>query len=135
MAQNKKLPKHISIGPFSVELICAPHEIMHEVGESQGTFIPNPPYRIYLDKEMIDKGGADAVNVVLHECMHVAYYQYQLKDRDEETVVNSLGNFMTEILCRSELKGWLRENMNRKETADDKPRIRKRPRKRKGNRK
>lgn len=135
MAQNKKLPKHVTIGPFSVELICAPHDFMHEVGESQGTFIPNPPYKIYLDKEMIERGGADAVNVVLHECMHVAYYQYQLKDKDEETVVNSFGNCMTELLCRSELKDWLRENMNRKETANDKPRIRKRPRKRKGNRK
>lgn len=111
MAQNKKLPKHVTIGPFSVELICAPHHFMHEVGESQGTFIPNPPYKIYLDKEMIEQGGADAVNVVLHECMHVAYYQYQLKDRDEETVVNSFGNFITELLCRSELKDWLRENM------------------------
>ena len=111
MAQSKKLPKHVTIGPFSVELICAPHYIMYEVSEAQGTFVIKPPYKIYLDKEMIERGGADAVNVVLHECMHVAYYQYQLKDKDEETVVNSFGNFMTELLCRSELKDWLRENM------------------------
>jgi hypothetical protein len=111
MAQSKKLPKHVTIGPFLVELICAPHDIMYEVSEAQGTFVQKPPYKIYLDKEMIDRGGADAVNVVLHECMHVAYYQYQLKDKEEETVVNSFGNFMTELLCRSELKDWLRENM------------------------
>jgi len=111
MAQNKRLPKNVTIGPFSVELICAPHDMMYEVGEAQGIFIQKPPYKIYLDKEMIERGGADAVNVVIHECMHVAYYQYQLKDKEEETVVNSFGNFMTELLCRSELKDWLRENM------------------------
>lgn len=134
MAQSKKLPKHVTIGPFLVELICAPHELMYEVSEVQGTFIQKPPYKIYLDKEMIERGGADAVNVVLHECMHVAYYQYQLKDKDEETVVNSFANFMTEILCRSELKDWLRENMSRKETPRDKRSIRKRLTKRKRNR-
>ena len=111
MAQSKRLPKNVTIGPFLVELICAPHDIMYEVSEAQGTFVIKPPYKIYLDKEMIERGGADAVNVVLHECMHVAYYQYQLKDKEEETVVNSFGNFMTELLCRSELKDWLRENM------------------------
>ena len=111
MAQSKRLPKHVTIGPFSVELICAPHDMMYEVGEAQGIFVQKPPYKIYLDREMIERGGADAVNVVLHECMHVAYYQYQLKEKDEETIVNSFGNFMTELICRSELKDWLRENM------------------------
>ena len=135
MAQSKKLPKHVTIGPFLVELICAPHDIMYEVSEAQGTFVQKPPYKIYLDREMIERGGADAVNVVLHECMHVAYYQYQLKEKDEETIVNSFGNFMTEILCRSELKDWLRENMGRKETPRDKRSICKRPTKRKRNRK
>jgi hypothetical protein len=134
MEQNKKLPKHVTIGPFSVELICAPHYIMYEVSEAQGAFVVKPPYKIYLDKEMIERGGADAVNVVLHECMHVAYYQYHLKDKDEETVVNSFGNFMTELICRSELKDWLRENMSRKETPRDKRSIRKRLTKRKRNR-
>jgi hypothetical protein len=134
MEQSKKLPKHVTIGPFSVELICAPHYIMYEVSEAQGAFVVKPPYKIYLDKEMIERGGADAVNVVLHECMHVAYYQYHLKDKDEETVVNSFGNFMTELICRSELKDWLRENMSRKETPRDKRSIRKRLTKRKRNR-
>ena len=134
MAQSKRLPKHVTIGPFSVELICAPHDMMYEVGEAQGIFVQKPPYKIYLDKEMIERGGADAVNVVLHECMHVAYYQYQLKEKDEETIVNSFGNFMTELICRSELKDWLRENMGRKETPRDKRSIRKRPAKRKRNR-
>jgi len=108
MAQSKKLPKHVTIGPFSVELICAPHDIMYEVSEAQGTFVIKPPYKIYLDKEMIERGGADAVNVVLHECMHVAYYQYQLKDKDEESIVNGMSNGITEIFYKSELKEWLK---------------------------
>ena len=30
-----------------------------------------------------------------------------LKDKEEETVVNSYGNFLTELFMRSELKEWL----------------------------
>ena len=50
------------------------------------------------------------MNVVIHEMMHVGYYQYNLKDKEEETVVNSFSNFMTELLCRSELSAWIKDN-------------------------
>ena len=111
MAKNKRLPKFVTIGPFKVELIVAPHEVMYEMGDAQGMFVQKPPYKIYLDEEMIEEGGADAFNVVVHECMHVAFYQYNMKDKDEEHIVNSFGNFVTELFCKSELKDWLRENM------------------------
>ena len=111
MAKNKRLPKFVTIGPFKVELIVAPPEVMYEMGDAQGMFVQKPPYKIYLDQEMIEEGGADAFNVVVHECMHVAFYQYNMKDKDEEHMVNSFGNFMTELFCKSELKDWLRENM------------------------
>jgi hypothetical protein len=105
-----KLPKYVTLGPFTVQLVCVPHELMYEVSEAQGTFIVKPPYKIYLDKEMIDAGGPDAVNVVVHELLHVGYYQYNLKDKEEETIINSFGNFITEVLCHSEIKDWIRHN-------------------------
>jgi hypothetical protein len=86
---------------------------MYEVGEAQGTFIVKPPYQIFLDKEMVERGGADAINVVLHELMHVGYYQYHLKDKEEETIVNSFGNFMTELLCHTELGDWVNYEKDR----------------------
>ena len=49
----------------------------------------------------------------MHEMLHVGYYQYHLKDKEEETLVNSMTNFLTEILTRSELKAWLIDNMNK----------------------
>ena len=72
MGKNKRLPKFVTIGPFKVELVCAPHEIIYEMGEAQGMFVQKPPYKIYLDKEMIEEGGADAFNVVVHECMMIS---------------------------------------------------------------
>ena len=60
---------------------------------------------------MIERGGADSLNVVLHEFFHLGFYQYLLKDKDEEAVVNSDGNFITELLTRSELKAWIIDNM------------------------
>tara|TARA_X000000368_G_C23039348_1_gene716147 strand:+ start:1378 stop:1710 length:333 start_codon:yes stop_codon:yes gene_type:complete len=106
-----KLPKKVTIGAFEVELITIPHEVSYEVGEAQGVFVPKPPYKIFLDQSIIDLGGKDAVNVVIHEMLHIGYYQYLLKDKEEETIVNSYGNFMTELLSRSELKDWIVDNI------------------------
>ena len=106
-----KLPKKVTIGAFEVELITIPHEVSYEVGEAQGVFVPKPPYKIFLDQSIIELGGKDAVNVVIHEFLHIGYYQYLLKDKEEETIVNSYGNFMTELLSRSELKDWIVDNI------------------------
>ena len=62
---------------------------------------------------MIELGGADAINVVLHELLHVGYYQYHLKEKEEETVVNSYGNFITEVLYHSGLGDWIKFEMER----------------------
>lgn len=110
-----KLPKYIRVGAFKVELVCIPHKLMYEVGEAQGTFVIKPPYQIFLDKEMIERGGADAINVVLHELLHVGYYQYHLKEKEEETIVNSYGNFITEVLCHTGLGDWIKYEMEREE--------------------
>ena len=106
-----KLPSRVTIGAFEVDLITIPHEVSYEVGEAQGVFVPKPPYKIFLDEGIIERGGKDAVNVVLHEFLHIGWYQYLLKDKDEETVVNSYGNFMTELLSRSELNSWIKDNI------------------------
>ena len=107
------LPKKVNAGPFEVELILLPHEVAYESSDYQGTFVSKPPLKIYLDDEIINLGGRDAANVVMHEMLHVGYYQYHLKDKEEETLVNSMANFLTEILTRSELKEWLIDNMKK----------------------
>ena len=107
------LPKKVNAGPLEVELILLPHEVAYESSDYQGTFVSKPPLKIYLDDEIINLGGRDAINVVMHEMLHVGYYQYHLKDKEEETLVNSVANFLTEILTRSELKEWLIDNMKK----------------------
>ena len=37
--------------------------------------------------------------------------KYLLKEKDEESVVNAYGNFITELLSRSELKNWIKDNI------------------------
>ena len=106
-----KLPKKVTICAFEIELITIPHEVSYEVGEAQGVFVGKPPYKIFLDEGIINLGGKDAVNVVIHEFLHVGYYQYLLKEKEEETVVNSYGNFITELLSRSELRDWIVDNI------------------------
>jgi hypothetical protein len=108
------LPPKVTIGPFEVELITIPHEVAYESSDYQGSFVSKPPLKIYLDDEIIKMGGKDAINVVIHEVIHVGYYQYHLKDKDEETLVNSMANFFTELLARSELKEWIVDNVKNK---------------------
>jgi len=107
------LPKKVNAGPFEVELILIPHEVAYESSDYQGSFVSKPPLKIYLDENIINLGGKDAINVVMHEMLHVGYYQYHLKDKEEETLVNSVANFLTELLSRSELKAWIIDNMNK----------------------
>jgi hypothetical protein len=107
------LPKKVNAGPFEVELILIPHEVAYESSDYQGVFVSKPPLKIYLDEDIINLGGKDAINVVMHEMLHVGYYQYHLKDKEEETLVNSVANFLTELLSRSELKAWIIDNMNK----------------------
>ena len=107
------LPKKVNAGPFEVELILIPHEVAYESSDYQGSFVSKPPLKIYLDEDIINLGGKDAINVVMHEMLHVGYYQYHLKDKEEETLVNSVANFLTELLSRSELKAWIIDNMNK----------------------
>ena len=107
------LPKKVNAGPFEVELVLIPHEVAYESSDYQGSFVSKPPLKIYLDENIINLGGRDAINVVMHEMLHVGYYQYHLKDKEEETLVNSVANFLTELLSRSELKEWIIDNMNK----------------------
>ena len=75
------LPKKVNAGPFEVELILLPHEVAYESSDYQGSFVSKPPLKIYLDEDIINRGGKDAINVVIHEMLHVGYYQYHLKDK------------------------------------------------------
>jgi hypothetical protein len=107
MKTKVTLPKKVTIGAFDVELVLVSHELSYHLAEQQGSFNCNPPYKVYLDQDIIEAGGKDALNLVLHEMMHVGYYQYSLKDKEEEFVVNAYGNFLTELMMRSELKNWI----------------------------
>ena len=92
MSANKKivkLPKHVTLGAFKVEIVLIPHEVAYEISDAQGVFLGKPPYKIFLDEEIISDGGMDAVNVLVHEFFHLGFYQYLLKDKEEETIVNS----------------------------------------------
>ena len=87
MSANKKivkLPKHVTLGAFKVEIVLIPHEVAYEISDAQGVFLGKPPYKIFLDEEIISDGGMDAVNVLIHEFFHLGFYQYLLKDKEEE---------------------------------------------------
>ena len=85
---------------------------------SKARFTPEkPPATIYLDKEIIERGGLDAVNLVIHEMCHAIEYLAQLTNlsvtdpnRAEEGRVTAYSNYLTEMISKSELRDWIRDN-------------------------
>lgn len=107
-----KLPEFVTIGHFKIHLIPISHDLSYDICEMQGCFLSKPPYQIYLDEDILSRNDADSKNLVIHELCHAIYYIYQLKDKDEESIVNGMSNGITELLYKSELKDWLKKINN-----------------------
>ena len=103
-----KLPDYITLGYTRIRLVLVDSKISTNIGEQQGCYVGSVPYTIYLDKDIMTNGGPDAVNLIIHECMHHIWTNYQVDDKTgEEITVNTMANGITELVVRSELKPWL----------------------------
>ena len=99
---TKKLPKTIDVGPFKIEIQILPSAISYE-GNEEGSFQSRQRI-IYIAEDIVERGGEDLINVLIHELLHVIYYQYNLSNSSsEEDVVNSMANGLTELLTRTAL--------------------------------
>ena len=99
---TKKLPKTIDVGPFKIEIQTLPSAIAYE-GNEEGSFQSRQRI-IYIAEDIVERGGEDLINVLIHELLHVIYYQYNLSNSSsEEDVVNSMANGLTELLTRTAL--------------------------------
>ena len=117
MAKKTKFPKCVHLSYLEIKLLLLDSEVSYQVAEQQGSFIEKPPITIYLDKEMIERGGLDAVNLVIHEMCHAIEHLAQLTNlsvtdpnKAEEGRVNAYSNYMTELISKSELRDWIRNN-------------------------
>ena len=117
MSKKVKFPKYVRLSYLEIKLVLLDSEVSYQVAEQQGSFVEKPPITIYLDKEMIMRGGLDAVNLVVHEMCHAIEYLAQLTNlsvtdpnKAEEGRVNAYSNYMTELISKSELRDWIRDN-------------------------
>ena len=118
MAKKRvKLPKYVHLSYLRVSLVQLDSELSYQVADQQGSFVEKPPATIYLDKGIIERGGLDAVNLVIHEMCHVIEYLAQLTNlsiadanRAEEGRVTAYSNYLTELISKSELRDWIRDN-------------------------
>ena len=107
-----KFPKEIKLGCFTIKLKILDNTIAYEVAEQQGSYLEKTN-TIYLSEDIFDDDDR-AVNIVIHELCHAIYSQYSLKDKDEETTVNSFANGITELLIRTELLQWINHIVKRR---------------------
>ena len=106
-------PEYVTIGYTKIQLVLMDPIMAKEIGEQQGCYIGSVPYRIYLDRDIINTGGVDAANLVIHEMLHHIYSISECDDKtSEEILVNTLANGVAELLYRSELSKWLKQQPN-----------------------
>ena len=112
MSKIAKFPGSITMGYTKIDFVLMDSNLAKNIGEQQGSYIGSVPYKIYLDQEIITLGGPDAANLVIHEVMHHIYSNYECDDKtSEEILVNTIANGVTELICRSELSEWFKQQM------------------------
>ena len=105
-----KLPKTIKLGHFNIKIKPLPNELASS-DEQEGSF-HGSTRTIYIDENIIEKGGVDLVSVLLHELLHVSYYKNNLsKDSKEEDLANAFSNDLTELLSRTRLLDFINTNL------------------------
>ena len=116
-SKKSQFPKFVHLSYLKIELKLLDSELSYQVADQQGSFVEKPPVTIYLDKGIIEDGGLDAVNLVIHEMCHAIEYLTQLTNlsltdpnRAEEGRVNAYSNHITELISKSELRDWIRDN-------------------------
>ena len=117
MAKSKltvlTLPKIVTMGYTQIHLVLVDSKISSNIGEQQGCYVGSVPYSIYLDKDIIEQGGPDAANLVIHEVLHHIYSINELDEKtSEEIMVNTMANGISELFTRSELSCWLKQHTN-----------------------
>ena len=104
------LLKQIKLGHFTIKIKSLPGDIASSE-EQEGSF-HGSTRTIYIDENIIEKGGADLVSVLLHELLHVSYYKNNLsKTSVEEDLANAFSNDLTELLSRTKLLDFINENL------------------------
>ena len=108
-----QLPSTIKLGHFIIKIKSLPSELASS-DEQEGSF-HGSVRTIYIDENIIEKGGVDLVSVLLHELLHVSYFKNNLsKTSCEEDLVNSFSNDLTELLSRTKLLDFINKNLRGK---------------------
>ena len=113
MIKKVKLPETIDVSYHTLKVKLLDSDVALEVGDQQGSYDARGQ-TIYLDRGIIEEGGARGVSLILHECGHACWYIFNLdKDKsEEERTVDSFANFYTELLRRNkQLRDWINENV------------------------
>lgn len=104
-----KLPKSIIVNHEEIKIEIVPSHLSYELCREEGSF-HSSLRTIFLNEDIVLRGGAPLVNVLIHEIMHVAYWLYNLnKDSTEEDIVNCMSNVITEVFTRTPLLTTINE--------------------------
>ena len=108
-----KLPTTIKLGHFTILIKPIEPELASH-NEEEGSF-HSGTRTIFLDQNIVDRGGTDLANVLIHELLHVSYYKNNLsKNSSEEDLVNAFSNDITEMLSRTTLLDFIYKQLKGK---------------------
>lgn len=103
-----RLPKSIKLGHFTFQIKELDPDIADDNFEEGSFHATNRT--IYIHKNIIQKGGHDLMNVLIHELLHASYYKNNFNTAStEEDLVNGFSNDITELLTRTKLYEIIKE--------------------------
>ena len=106
-----KFPDTIDVSYHTLQIVLLEPDIALEVGDQQGSYASREQ-KIYLDRSLIEEGGARGVSLALHETYHACWYIYNCDKGEEERVVDSFANFTTELLRRNnQFRNWINQEL------------------------
>lgn len=103
MIKRPQLPKKVYIGYQDINII------VDDLIDCQGVYLAEKS-QIKINDGM---EAREALNTILHECLHGIFYTYGIKkvvddDEKEEQIVSMLGNGLTELFIRNKnLVDWI----------------------------
>ena len=108
-----KFPKSFKIGFETIDIEILPTHLAYDICREEGSFHANLR-KIFISEDVVKRGGATLINILIHELLHVCYWYNNLSNNStEEDIVNAMSNYITELLFQSKLTKLIEQEKNK----------------------
>ena len=97
----------------TIDIEILPTHLAYDICREEGSFHANLR-KIFISEDVVKRGGATLINILIHELLHVCYWYNNLSNNStEEDIVNAMSNYITELLFQSKLTTLIEQEKNK----------------------